>query len=123
LQVRKKIADIRGELPDGVRGPFFDDEFGDTFGSVYAIVGEGYSAARLRDHAEALRQRILRIPDVGKANLIGEQAEKIYLEFDNERLAPLGVDPLTIISALQAQNALRAPASVDTAHDRLATRI
>ena len=90
LQVRKKIADIRGELPDGVRGPFFDDEFGDTF---------------------------------GKANLIGEQAEKIYVEFDNERLATLGVDPLSIISALQAQNALRAPASIDTAHDRLATRI
>jgi multidrug efflux pump len=89
-QVRKKVGDIRNTLPDGIRGPFFNDEFGDTFGNIFALTGDGYSYADLKDYAERLRREMLRVPDVAKVDLIGLQDEKIYVEMSNTKLATLG---------------------------------
>ena len=90
-QVRKKIGDIRYTLPPGIVGPFFNDEFGDTFGNIYALTGDGYSDAQLRDYAERLKLELLRVPDVAKVDLLGLQDEKIYIELSNAKLATLGV--------------------------------
>ena len=75
-QVRKKIGDIRDNLPNGVRGPFFNDEFGDTFGNIYAFTADGFSHAELHDYVEQARQDVLSVPDVGKAELLGVQPEE-----------------------------------------------
>src|SRR5688572_2861815 len=91
-QVRKKVGDIRHTLPQGIHGPFFNDEFGDTFGNIYALTGDGYSYAELKEYAERLRRDLLRVPDVAKVDLIGEQDEKIYVEMSNTKLATLGIE-------------------------------
>jgi len=103
-QVRKKLGDIQHELPQGVRGPFFNDEFGDTFGSLYAITGAGFSPAELREYAEAARNEFLRVGDVNKVDLIGVQEERIYVETSNAKLASLGLDPSLIAAQLAATN-------------------
>src|SRR5437868_6319540 len=82
-QVRKKIGDIRNTLPQGIQGPFFNDEFGDTFGNIYALTGEGYSYAQLKETADRIRNQLLRVKSVAKVDLIGEQDEKIYVELGN----------------------------------------
>ncbi len=89
-QVRKKVGDIRNTLPDGVRGPFFNDEFGDTFGNVYALHGEGFSYAELKRYADEIRRGMLRVPDVAKVDILGEQEEKILIELSTTKLAMLG---------------------------------
>ena len=122
-QVRKKIGDIKTQLPEGVIGPFFDDEWGDTYGSVYALTGEGYTYAQLRDYADRLRVELLRLSQVGKVNVVGAQAERVTIEFDNEKLYTAGVDPLVIIDTLQKQNAIPAPASVDASGDNVIARV
>src|SRR5206468_7947673 len=104
-QVRKKIGDIRYTLPPGIQGPFFNDEFGDTFGNIYALSGEGYTYAQLKETADRIRNELLRVKDVAKVDLIGEQDEKIYVEAANAKLATLGVPPSVVFSALQQQNA------------------
>ena len=78
-QVRKKIGDMRNMLPNGVIGPFFNDEFGDVFGNIYAFTGDGYSYAELKDYIEQVRKEILRVPNVAKAEIVGDQDEKIYV--------------------------------------------
>lgn len=78
--VRKKVADIRHELPAGVQGPFFDDEFGDTFGSIYAFTADGFSHAELKDSVDYVRQELLGLNNISKVNIIGAQEEKIYIE-------------------------------------------
>jgi multidrug efflux pump len=93
-QVRKKLGDIQHTLPQGVRGPFFNDEFGDTFGNLYAITGDGFGYAQLRDFVDAARNEFLRVGDVNKVDLVGAQDEKIYVEASNAKLASLGIDPL-----------------------------
>ncbi|HTP73505.1 MAG TPA: efflux RND transporter permease subunit, partial [Burkholderiaceae bacterium] len=92
-QVRKKLGDIQHTLPQGVKGPFFNDEFGDTFGNLYAITGDGFGLAELRDIADAARNEFLRVPDVNKVELHGAQDERIYVEASNAKLASLGLDP------------------------------
>jgi hypothetical protein len=92
-QVRKKIGDLKGQLPADVVGPFFNDEFGDVFGSIWAFTGDGLSLAELKRHVEQVRQNLLRIPDVSKIELIGVQDEKIYIEVSSSKLAALGLDP------------------------------
>jgi len=77
-------------LPQGVRGPYFNDEFGDTYGNVFALTGEGFSLAQLRDTADDLRKELLRVPGVAKVDVIGVQDEKVYIELSNEKLANLG---------------------------------
>jgi multidrug efflux pump subunit AcrB len=91
-QVRKKLGDIRHTLPQGVLGPFYNDEFGDVFGSIYAISGDGYSPEDLRRYAEQVRSRLLRVPEVAKVELFGVRPEKVYVEISHKRLAQMGVD-------------------------------
>src|SRR5712691_2525740 len=90
--------EIRATLPQGVIGPFFNDEFGDTFGNIYAITGDGFSYAQLKEIADRIRNQLLRVKDVAKVDLIGEQDEKIYVELANAKLATFGVDPATVFA-------------------------
>jgi multidrug efflux pump len=122
-QVRKKIADIRDQLPPGVQGPYFDDELSDVFGSVYALTGEGYTPAQLKHYADMARGELLRLSQVSKVNIVGAQPERIYIEFDNEKLLSAGFDVLTVVEALRQQNAIAAPGSIETSTSKLQTRV
>ena len=121
-QVRKKIGDIRSTLPPGIQGPFFNDEFGDTFGNIYALTGDGYSDAQLRDYAERIKLELLHVANVAKVELIGRQDEKIYIEVSNAKLATLGVTFDQVQKVLVAQNAITAAGSFETASDRIYLR-
>jgi len=121
-QVRKKVGDIRGTLPQGVVGPFFNDEFGDTFGNIYALTGDGFTYAQLKDNADLIRNQLLRVKDVAKVDLIGEQDERIYVELSNAKLGTLGVEPALVFAALQQQNAVAATGSFETPTDRIYIR-
>src|SRR5260221_2864193 len=121
-QVRKKVGDIRLTLPQGVIGPFFNDEFGDTFGNIYAITGQGYTYAQLKETADRIRNELLRVKDVAKVDLVGEQDEKIYVEVSNTRLGTLGIEPAAVFSALAQQNAVAATGSFETPTDRIYLR-
>jgi multidrug efflux pump len=121
-QVRKKIGDIRGTLPQGTVGPFFNDEFGDTFGNIYALTGDGFTYAQLKEHADRIRDRLLRVKDVAKVELVGEQQERIYVELANTKLATFGVEPAVVFAALQQQNAVAASGSFETPTDRIHIR-
>ena len=103
-QVRKKVGDIRSQLPTEAVGPFFNDEFGDVFGTIYAFTGDGFSLAELRDQVESVRQELLRLPDVAKVDLIGVQDEKVFVELSPQLLANLGIDVQRIAEQLAAQN-------------------
>jgi multidrug efflux pump len=122
-QVRKKIGDIRYTLPEGTLGPFFNDEFGDVFGNIYAFTGDGFSYAELKDHVEEVRKEILRVPAVAKAEIIGEQEQKIFVETSHRKLATLGIDPLSIFNVLREQNAMTPAGAIDTRSDRIFLRI
>ena len=105
-QVRKKVADMQGTLPPGVRGPFFNDEFGDTFGIIYGFTSQDFSDREIRDWAYEARNRLLRLDNIGKVELIGAQDETIYIEFSTQRLASLGLSAASIINTIQTQNAV-----------------
>ncbi len=121
-QVRKRVADMRHTLPQGIQGPFFNDEFGDTFGNIFALTGAGFSYADLKLYAERLRSELLRVPDVAKVDIIGEQEEKIFIELSNLKLATLGVDGATILQGLQAQNAIAPAGAFETQSDKIYIR-
>ncbi len=117
-QVRKKVGDIAGTLPPGTRGPFFNDEFGDTYGSIYALSGEGYSYAELKDWVDRARQELLHVPHVSKVELFGVQDEKIYIEFSHQKFARMGITLPQVVEALQRQNAIEASGVLSNAdHD------
>ena len=122
-QVRKKVGDIRATLPAEVIGPFFNDEFGDTFGNIYALTGEGFDYALLEDHAERIQLELQRLPDAGKVELIGLQDEKVFVEASNTRLATLGVPVDALQQALAQQNAVVPAGFVETASDRVQLRV
>jgi multidrug efflux pump len=122
-EVRKKVGDIRHTLPAGVQGPFFNDEFGDTFGTIYAFTADGFTHRELKDYVEDVREELLRIGDVGKADLLGVQPERVFIEFSNKKLANLGISPQQVIDVIQAQNAQTASGVVQTSSDRIATRV
>src|SRR5512143_3847261 len=121
-QVRKKIGDIRTQLPAGVQGPYFNDEFGDTYTNVYAITGDGFGYRELKEFGDRVRAELLRVPGVAKVDFIGEQEEKIFVELSNARLALLGVEPGQIVQTLAAQNAMAAAGAFETASDRIYLR-
>ena len=121
-QVRKKVGDIRHTLPAGVQGPFFNDEFGDVFGNVYALTAEGLSYPQMKDIAERLRDELLRLPAVGKVELFGLQDEKIYVDLANAQLATLGIDLATITQALAQQNAVSGAGFAETSSERILIR-
>ncbi|MBL8309516.1 MAG: efflux RND transporter permease subunit [Burkholderiales bacterium] len=122
-QVRKKVQDIRHTLPPEVLGPFFNDEFGDVFGSIYAFTGDGFSLTELRDRVEDVRQELLRIPDVSKIELVGVVDDKIYVEIANAKIAALGIDANAIAAQLQAQNAITPSGVVQTKDNAVALRV
>jgi len=121
-QVRKRVGDMRHTLPAGIQGPFFNDEFGDTFGNIYALTGEGYSYAQMKVHADRIRAELLRVPNVAKVEYFGEQEEKVFVEISNTRLATLGIDPQLIFNTLQQQNAMAPSGVFDTASERIFLR-
>ena len=122
-QVRKKLGDIRSQLPEGVAGPNFNDEFGDTYGSIYAFTADGYTHAELKDAVDDVRQELLRLPDVAKVDLIGVQQEKIFIEISHRKLATLSIDPNLIVRTLQQQNNMNSAGSIDTASDKVYMRV
>jgi len=121
-QVRKKVGDIAGQLPQGVIGPTFNDEFGDVYTNVYALEGDGYSDAELKDYADKLREELLRVPDVAKVDYFGEQPQVIHVEISNRKLATLGLSPKDIVAVLQAQNAVLPAGAFDVAGEHVTVR-
>src|SRR6516164_5509538 len=122
-QVRKKVADIKSTLPQGVLGPSFNDEFGDVFGIIYAFTADGFTHRELRDYVERIRTQVLTIKNAAKAQLIGAQDQKFYLEFDTSQLAGLGVSRDQVISSLQEQNAVTPSGVVQTGLEKYAIRV
>ncbi len=121
-QVRKKITDIQGEFPQGLQGPFFNDEFGDVFGSIYAFTGDGLSYRQLRDYVEQVRLDIRSVDNLGKVQLIGEQNEVLYLNFSTRKLAALGLDQSQVVQSLQAQNSVTPSGVIEAGPERISVR-
>jgi len=106
-EVRNRVGDIRHTLPQGVLGPFFNDDFGDTFGFIYGFTADGFTHRELRDYVEDIRSKLLTLPDVSKIELIGAQEEEVTIEFRHDRVAALGIDYPALFAAVAAQNAVR----------------
>ena len=113
-QARKKIGDIRQTLPEGVLGPFFNDEFGDTYISLYAVTGQGFSYPELKTFAKKARDILLRVPGVAKVDLLGLQEERIFIEVSSAALAERGLSALDIQAALAGQNAMDPAGRIET---------
>ncbi|TLM79840.1 efflux RND transporter permease subunit [Microbulbifer harenosus] len=122
-QVRKKVGDIRHTLPPDIQGPFFNDEFGTTFGNIYALTGSGFDYALLKDYADRLQLALQRVDDVGKVELLGLQDERIWVEISNTKLASLGIPLAAVQSALQAQNQMAEAGFVEAVSDRVRIRV
>ncbi|EJN28834.1 cation/multidrug efflux pump [Pseudomonas sp. GM78] len=122
-QVRKKVSDIRHTLPPGIQGPFFNDEFGTTFGNIYALTGEGFDYAVLKDYADRIQIQLQRVKDVGKVDLLGLQDEKIWIELSNVKLATLGLPLAAVQQALEEQNAVSTAGFFETTSERLQLRV
>ncbi|WP_339464327.1 efflux RND transporter permease subunit [Pseudomonas sp. EA_65y_Pfl2_P74] len=121
--VRKKISDIRQTLPPGIQGPFFNDEFGTTFGNIYALTGDGFDYAVLKDYADRIQIQLQRVKDVGKVDLLGLQDEKIWVELSNVKLATLGLPLAAVQQALEEQNAVSTAGFFETPTERLQLRV
>jgi multidrug efflux pump len=122
-QVRKKVGDIRGDLPAGITGPNFNDEYGDVYSTIYMLTADGLGLADLKARAEDIRQRLLRVPNVNKVDFIGDQPEKIFVEFSHAKLATLGITPQQIFDSVIKQNSVQAGGSVETSADRVNMRV
>ncbi len=122
-RVRNLIADMRHTLPMGTLGPFFNDRFGDTFGIIYGFSSDGFTSRELRDHVEAIRSRLLLVPDVSKIEIVGAQDERIFIEFSVRELANLGLDRSALLGALQAQNLVRPAGEVQTQDETFVVRV
>ncbi len=121
-QVRKRVTDMRHTLPAGAIGPFFNDEFGDTFGNIYALHGRGYDYATLKDYAQRVQRELLRVDDVAKVELVGLQDQRIWIELDNAKIATLGVRFEEVLAGLAAQNAVVPAGAFETPTDRIHLR-
>jgi len=122
-QVRKKVGDIRHTFPQGVAGPFFNDEFGDTFGNIYALSGDGFDYATMKDYAERIELDLHRVSDVAKVDLLGLQEEKIWIELSNTKLATLGIPMEAVQKAIDSQNAVTPTSFFETGSDRVQLRV
>jgi multidrug efflux pump len=122
-QVRKNIGDIRRTLPQGVVGPGFNDDFGDTYGLIYAFTADGFGHRELRDYVEDMRSKLLQVSDVSKIEILGAQDEQIFVEFSTSQLAGLGIDRAALVDALQAQNAVIPAGSIQTGDEKLSIRV
>ena len=121
--VRKKIGDMRGTLPAGVQGPFFNDDFGDVYGVIYALESDGFNYAEVKTLADNVRQQLLRVPFVSKVELFGVQDEKVFIEISQKRLAQLGLDFNQVLAQLGQQNAIEPAGAVQTPLDVLQVRV
>ena len=122
-RVRNMIADIKGDFPQGVVGPGFNDRFGDVFGNIYAFTSDGLSQRQLRDRVEDIRAKVLTVPNVGKVDILGAQDEMIFLEFSTRKIAALGLDTRSIVSSLQAQNAVAPSGVFQEGPERISVRV
>ena len=122
-QVRKKLNDIRSSLPQGVLGPSVNDEYGDVYSAIYAFHGEDYTPAELKRIVESARKRLLRVNDVEKIDIIGDQAQKVYIELSHRKLATLGIKPQKIFDSVAAQNAVVPSGKIETQQDRVFVRV
>jgi len=120
---RKKVGDIRSTLPAGVIGPVFNDDFGDVYGTLYALSADGFSDEELREHADRVRDRLLRVKDVAKVDIFGAQPEKVFVEISHKRLATLGLDLNLVIAQLAAQNAVEGTGQLNAGSENLQVRI
>ena len=121
--VRKKVGDMRYTLPSGVQGPFFNDEFGDVYGVIYALESEGFSYAELKTFADDVRQQLLRVRDVAKVEQFGVQDEKLFVEISQKRLSQLGLDFNQVLAQLGQQNAVESAGAVQTPLDQVQVRV
>ncbi len=121
--VRKKVGDMRGTLPGGVVGPFFNDEFGDVYGSIYALSSDGFSYEELKSHADRVRQRLLKVQHVNKVEVFGAQDEKIFIEVSQQRLAQLGIDLNGVLAQIGQQNAVESAGVIHAATDDVQVRV
>ncbi|MEN9868878.1 MAG: hypothetical protein RL748_4468, partial [Pseudomonadota bacterium] len=122
-QVRKKIGDIRGTLPSGVVGPFFNDEFGDTYGSIYAISSDGFTYAEMKEYTDFVRQQFLRIPSVAKVELFGVQDERLNIVFSHKKFAQMGIPFDAVVAQISAQNSVESTGVMVTPSDNLQIRV
>lgn len=122
-QVRKKVGDMRYQLPGNIQGPFFNDEFGDVYGVIYALQGEGFSYAELKDFADDVRQQLLRVRDVAKVEQFGVQDERVWVEVSQKRLAQLGLDFNAVLQQLGAQNAVESAGAIQSPQDVVQVRV
>ena len=122
-QVRKKVGDVWSSMPPGVQAPTFNDEFGDTFGIIYALTADGFTHREMRDAAEKIRAELFRVPDINKIDLLGVQEEKIYLEFSTSEVARLGMDANSIIQAIKAPNDVVPAGVVTTDNEQIVIRV
>ncbi len=122
-QARKRVGDIRQTLPQGVIGPVFNDDFGDVYGSIFALSADGFSREDLRIQAERVRQRLLNVPDVAKVEVFGAQAEKVFVEISQKRLAQLGLDMNQVIAQIGAQNAVEGAGVLNAGTENLQVRV
>ena len=118
-KLRRKIDRAKTGLPDGVIGPFVNDEFGDVFGIQLTITGEGYSYAELKEVADQVRDELLRIPDAAKVDIYGAQEERIFVEYSNARLANIGLSPGQLRGILASQNILFPGGDINTRDERI----
>jgi multidrug efflux pump len=122
-QVCKNVGDIRRTLPQGVVGPGFNDDFGDTYGLIYAFTADGFGHRELRDYVEDMRSKLLQVPDVSKIEILDAQDEQIFVEFSTSQLAGLGIDRAALVDALRAQNAVIPAGSIQTGDEKLSIRV
>ncbi len=121
--VRKSIGDMRHTLPAGIVGPGFNDEFGDTFGTIYGFTSDGFSHRDLRDYVEKARSKLLEVPDVSKIEILGAQDERIFVEVSIQEMANLGIDRSALIAALQTQNIVQPAGTIETGDERISLRV
>src|SRR5215213_6611909 len=121
--LRKKLADVQGQLPANLLGPVVNDEFSDVDSILYMMTGEGADYAQLKKAAEGMRQRLLKVPGVTKVDLYGAQDEKIYVEFSHAKLATLGITPQALFDSLAKQNNVVPAGTVETSSQRVPLRV
>ena len=122
-QARKKIGDVRQEFPEGVRGPFFNDEYNDRYSVLYALSAPDLSMAELLTVTEEVKRRLQSVPGAAKVDVLGKQAERVYVELSTRRLASLGIPPSAVFEALARQNLVTPAGSADTPQDRVQVRV
>lgn len=122
-QLRKKINAMAVNLPQGVQGPFVDDEFGDVYGIIYGLSADGYSWAELEDYADRVRQELLRIPDVAKVEFFGKQSRRLYVEVSQRRLSQLGINMQEVVDEIQRQNQVADTGVLRTQEENIQVRV